>query len=803
MKTERTTEYFSQYLNKIFFGLVFLIGLNQSMNAQVDCNHLSLDYNVNSGYYALGVNNSSLEESSFVIEINNASYLLDGSMFSNSNGIQLSVETTNNSDGTFNHTLTADQPIGSYQYLNFVYNGVPTSTTNDYTADAEVYCSFAYIPLCSNLSFNFFSEQQYYWGFSIQNENSTEYFPYEIHVDNASYQIDISQLDYTGFDFYETDNGNGTYDYYFVAQDPIQPYTSSPSVTTNQNLGDLVTSNGVSINCGDDIVSSGLSGGLESHGGLASKIALRNFKLAIGMDTDPILRTDNKIISNLAPKHILSGDELVEASPMDLIEITAAETIWAGDYFINGNRFASIFGSKTSGEVYDHTKVICDRVKGSELAAVELITIDGYDLILSIIRRPNKTIEYAISFSLAYEEFGNFTMASHWVTDEYRSSPNFLNYQIWTNSEAKSIAAVKHIIDNVAMQDGFVLNAATMSPSVPKLFARKAHYKLGVFHLELNNRLTEANTVEISGTCTNKEVDGEMNIFNQEVEILPGQTTLVLDVPTGNIFDGEITIQAEDNQKDHIYLADGSWGLEYDEASTSINTLDIIQEERTEENNEYIVERGISVSGSTDSYISIFKQLVPGGLGVDLSEYNTLSFDSKREGVYEITLLMEGDMDPSQHLSYTLKTQAETSVNIPFALFSNDEDAVLDATRISTIYIAFIEANNGRRKFDFNIENIRFENQEESNINIAQNQLNLFPNPASNVVNITHKFVESSEVLITVYDAQGTVIQQKNIDAYKGLQSFELNFNHVPDGVYLVSLQTNGGIFTSKLLLGK
>jgi len=291
-----------------------------------------------------------------------------------------------------------------------------------------------------------------------------------------------------------------------------------------------VTSNGAAINCGDDIVSSGNNGGLESHGGMASKIALRNFKRAVGIDTDPQLKIENKIISDLAPSHIINGDHLVEASPMDLISITAAETIWAGDYYIEDQRFASIFGSKTSEEVYDHTKVICDRVKGSELAAIELLNIKGHEVILSIIRRPNEIIEYAISFSLAYEEFGDFTMASHWATDEYRSSPNFLNYQVWTNSKAKSIAAVTHIIENIVSEEEYSLNPAAKSPSVPQLFARKAYYRLGVFNLELNNRLTEATTVQVSGMYNSKEHDGEKKTFNKEVVILPGQTTLSLDI---------------------------------------------------------------------------------------------------------------------------------------------------------------------------------------------------------------------------------------------------------------------------------
>ena len=800
-----------QIKDTIVLGL-FVFGFSYSIGAQDSCDHLSINYNVNQWYYAIGINNNSLEESNFTIEIKKARYILEEGQFSNPNGINLSIESSQNQNGSYDYVLTPDQPIDSYQFLNFVYNGVPQNSSNNYNADADVVCSFAYAPLCANLDFNFFNESQYSFGFSIQNNNSTAYYPYEVYIDNATYQFDLSQLNYDGFDLYQTNNGNGTFDYYFLAQDPIQPYSSSPTVSTNQNLGNGtnqnsgngITSRANTIQCGDQIVSSGISGGLESHGGMAHKIAQRNFKKAMGINTAPLLKIDNTIISGLAPSHIISGDQLIETSPTDLIDITTAETLWAGDYFINNTRFASIFGSKTSHQVYDHTKVICDRVKGSELAAVEVIKVGEYEMILSIIRRPNKTIEYAISFSLAYKEFGNFTMASNWAIDEYKNSPNFLNYQVWTNSKAKSIAAVKQIIDKVVVQNGYTLHPAEESPRAPELFARQAYYRLGAFHIELNNRLTEASNVHITGTCNTKEFDGQTSPFNEIIEIIPGQTTLKIELPSGNIFDGEISLKTANNQKDVIYLADGSWGLEYNENSTTVDKLEIIPEERVEETDKYLVERGISVTGRTDTYLSIFKQLVPGGLAVDLSNYNTFSFDTDCKGVYEVTLLMADNTDPDKNVKHTLKTQSNSSVSIPFALFRNDLGDQLDPSKITTIYIAFKESNNDQNEFDFTIENIRFENNENSNFTIVDNtKLNLFPNPTNGLVKMTHTFTENSAATIAIYNVKGSLVKKINTEAYKGLQQFEFNLDNYAQGLYVITLHTNEGVFTNTILFSK
>ena len=795
-----------KYLYKFVFTF-FIFGLSQSISAQNNCNHLTIDYNVSPSYYALGVNNLSEEDSEFFIEINEVNYLLDSLKFNKPRGNKLSIETIVNTNGTYNHILTSSKPIRGYQYLNFVYDGVPNSSNNNFSGNANVDCTYDYVAFGQNLVFNFFNEEQNYLGFSVQNNNSIPYYPYEIHIDNATYQLDPLQLNHNGFDFIAIDNGDGTYDYFFVAQDPIQAYSSAPTVSTNQNLGPNPNSAFNTILYGSNIVSSGINGGLESHGGLASKIALRNFKRAIGKSSSLELRTDNTIISEFAPQHIISGDQRIESSPTDLVNITAAEKIWAGDYYINGNRFASVFGSKTSEEIYDHTKVTCDRVKGSELAAVELVNIDGYETILTIIRRPNNTIEYAISFSLAYKDFGEFTMASNWAIDEYQSSPNFINYQVWTNSKAKSIAAVQVIIDNVITQNGHILNQAENSPRVPELFARQAHYKLGSFYIELNNRITESTTIQISGTCTSKEVEGTVIPFEKEIEIVPGQTTLKIDLPFGNIFDGEISLRTADNQKDLIYLADGSWGLEYDPSSTTIHQMEIISDDRTESTDEYIVERGISLSGSTDSYISIFKQLVPGGMPVDLSEYNTLSFDSEREGIYEVTLLTVENTDEVQNFIYTLNSGEESSINIPFALFSNADGDILDPSKITTIYLAFKEDNNNRNDFNISIENIHFNYNEDSNIifnnDTNSQKLKLYPNPSNGIVQFTHMFSEKTDVQINIFDAKGAFVRNISTSAYEGLQNFELQFSDNEQGIYIISLQTNEGLYSNTFLLRK
>jgi len=807
--TPSTTITENQYVEFVYNGLPPSPTKNYRATTELSCNlvqsceFVNVSYNVNPGFFAIGLTNNQQEEVSWSLEILDATYKLDPAEFKNSDGVTLTIESSLNSDGTLHHILTPDRTLESYQYTEFVYSGLPPSTNNNYRATTQVNCEINMDALCANLAFNFIDVRQNGFGFSVQNHNSIPYFPYAVHIQNANFKLNKSQLVHEGYDFLMIRNDDGTADYFFIAEEPIEAFSSAPTVRTNQDFGVDARFNRAEIVCeaGGGFTSSGLNGGLESHGALASKIALRNFKRAIGKETQTVITRDNSIIAQLAPQQIIAGDNLIETSPQDLIGITSAEAIWAGDYFLDDNRFASVFGSKTSDVIYDHTKVICDRVKGSELAAVEVVNIDGHELILSVIRRPDSSVEHAISFSLAYDNFGEFTMASKWSVDEYQSSPNFLNYQVWTNSRVKTIAAVQYIINNIVERSGHILHPAQSAPSAPQLFARSAYYRLGTFYITLNNMITEPTIVNFFGTYNSKEVDGVEQEFSEEVLVQPGQSSVRLDIADGNIFEGGINIVTANNQKDVLYLADGSWGLEYEEHATAITNYEIIREQRADNDNEYVVERGLKVSGTTDNYLSIFKQLKPGGLAVNLSRYNTLSFDSNREGVYRVTLLEEGNTNPNQHLSYTLQSSA-SSVDIPFSFFANTDGAELDPTKITTIYIAFLADDNADGDFDFSIENVRFRNAEEAELNLDSNEkLMLYPNPSQGVVYLTHMFEEDSEVTMTVLDPTGVVIQKTNTFATKGLQNFEVTLDNRDQGVYLISLHTNQGVFANTLLL--
>ena len=93
------------------------------------------------------------------------------------------------------------------------------------------------------------------------------------------------------------------------------------------------------------------------------------------------------------------GSSGVVTTPDDLYGITNATSVLAVDYIAQDARVAALFATTSPvDELYDHTKNICDRLRGASLESVELISIKGHPFVLSVLAHENGDIDYAISF---------------------------------------------------------------------------------------------------------------------------------------------------------------------------------------------------------------------------------------------------------------------------------------------------------------------------------------------------------------------------------------------------------------------
>ena len=182
-------------------------------------------------------------------QVFNAEYQIDASQITNNN---LFVHTqVDNGDGTYNHIFTGTSGIPAFSNLpNFEWIGVnfggPVSSDG-----IEVSCELAPTEMNCDLITNFFNEQQFAWGFGVQNLDGTNLGSWEAVISNANYEIDASQV--TNNDLFihtQVDNGDGTYDHIFTGTGGIAAFSNLPNFEwVGVDFGGPVSSDGIVFNC--------------------------------------------------------------------------------------------------------------------------------------------------------------------------------------------------------------------------------------------------------------------------------------------------------------------------------------------------------------------------------------------------------------------------------------------------------------------------------------------------------------------------------------------------------------------------
>jgi hypothetical protein len=82
---------------------------------------------------------------------------------------------------------------------------------------------------------------------------------------------------------------------------------------------------------------------------------------------------------------------------------------------------------------------------------------------------------------------------------------------------------------------------------------------------------------------------------------------------------------------------------------------------------------------------------------------------------------------------------------------------------------------------------------------IDSSQINLFPNPASTILNISLGSLTESNYSFSLLDLQGKVVLTKQIENASLIET--LSLQGVSKGIYLAVVQTNNNRFTKKVII--
>ncbi len=133
-----------------------------------------------------------------------------------------------------------------------------------------------------------------------------------------------------------------------------------------------------------------------------------------------------------------------------MVNITNALEVLSVDYLNNKQTKAVTFATKTLGEVYNHTKPICDRLKGGELQEVTSYIVNGIPLTAYRIKQRTGEVEYAINLTAGVATNRNsINIQSNWLTANAINDEIMYNYQIWANSYEIATDIANQILRNL------------------------------------------------------------------------------------------------------------------------------------------------------------------------------------------------------------------------------------------------------------------------------------------------------------------------------------------------------------------
>lgn len=129
--------------------------------------------------------------------------------------------------------------------------------------------------------------------------------------------------------------------------------------------------------------------------------------------------------------------------------------------------------------------------------------------------------------------------------------------------------------------------------------------------------------------------------------------------------------------------------------------------------------------------------------------------------------------------TYTIPVSLVTS-NLKVVVFIQDDDTKeVHQAALATSNVGIYESNTSLSKF------------------------NIYPNPSKDVATLKYKLENDNNVKISVYNSIGELVYHEDLNSVKGSQSFKLNTSNLTNGIYLVTLSTDGQIFSRKLSVKK
>ncbi|UTW63691.1 DUF11 domain-containing protein [bacterium SCSIO 12741] len=577
--------------------------------------------------------------------------------------------------------------------------------------------------------------------------------------------------------------------------------------------------------------SGGNNGGLESNGHLASLVANRNYQrqvrdeddfyanvsqLPVFSHTNTAVRAGQTSLEDYLPETGPNGTQAKITTPTDLIGISNANEVFSVDYFDKDRRLGAILAiNSKDGEVYEHTKVICDRLNGGRLTNLRHELIAGRPFIMAKIQQENGDLDYAVSFVALKKANGTFSIDNRWNIEEYQveASDSVFNFQVWSIAPNETRKMVENILQRIDGK-GYMRYLNNWAPTIPTVYVESASYHNGNLEMIVHNDV-QAAEVFISGNRSLVENGDRLGLDTNITLTSIGGSSYQANVEAGYLFDAGFSLSNDRiGGRDILYVADGPWGTDFVRNTGAKETkFEVTEHDTTYLNvDDYPVERGVEVEGEVQTYYSVFKTLKVGNRPVDVNAYNQIVFQASATGVKEMELVVSrasvGPWKDQFRVKFPVEDgMKEYRVGFPL-LTSSDQSLQFDAEDVLTFTFVMEGDYQAMKPFSLKIDQVKLDNDFVSALVEEQAQdnhvLRMYPNPTTGMVQFNLETQSPEKVNIRVFDMQGKQVQSLgDRNLVEGMNNFIEDLSGLENGAYVLSVEGPSIHFHSQLIIRK
>ena len=489
-------------------------------------------------------------------------------------------------------------------------------------------------------------------------------------------------------------------------------------------------------------------------------------------------------LKNYLPESGLYNSKVENASiAKELLELKNIKEIFSFDYYQGSEIISSVIATKTEGAIYNHSKVICDRLNGASLEDISTILIKGHQIVKSKIKRVSGKTAYSLSFSIKKGE-NESELFSFWSIDQYAAG-FYQNYQIWGASFTQILAITNYIIEKHTIEKG--LFSRNVENVLPNVFVKSGAYSNGVLRLNIINKTNEKE-IDFVGNIAETEISNHNNV--KDSYSLSGNYNEVLSIETGILFDIGFSLQVKNSTpKDVLYIAEGPWGLDYLNTYATVSNFDIDTAEMGYLEDVYDVDRNVIASGDVKGNINLFRHILPENKALSVEDYNFINFKITNNEPIEIVIMQDENRAWDNRIRYTvLANSDEKEYNISFEDFTDAAGDLVKINNIKTVVFSVIGDYTNYKSFNINLKQLSFRTNSVlavDNLNSKGNtKLMNYPNPFTSSTTIQLP-TTSEYVQIQVYDLMGRVVDAKKINTITASsKKVQYNAPQLIKGVY-------------------